>query len=101
MRSSRSARQRFERRSQSRRLGVRFAGSLARAALTSVERDPRGAAGLDERDAPQDGAVVAALVAVGAGGGDQALALVEAERRGRDAAAGCHLADRKLGRHLT
>src|SRR6266571_2867253 len=65
------------------------------------EGDARGSAGLDEGNPAQDGAVVAALVAVGAGGLDQALAFVEAQRRGRDAASLRHLADRELAGHLT
>jgi hypothetical protein len=65
------------------------------------ERDSGGAAGLDEGDPAQDGAVVASLVAVGAGRRDQALALVEAERGGADAAPRGDLAYRKLRSHLT
>ena len=64
IRSSSSARQLLESRSQSRFVGVRPAGSVSRAALTALERDARLLAGLDERDAAQRHARVAALVAV-------------------------------------
>src|SRR2546429_3461029 len=66
-----------------------------------LERDARGLAGLHERDAPQRHTWVAALVPVGAPRGDQPLALVEAQRRLRDAAARGELADRQFTRHLT
>ena len=50
------------------------------------ERDAGGSACLDERDPAKNGSVVAALVAVRPGRGDQAATLVEAQRRGRDPA---------------
>src|SRR6266581_7956709 len=65
------------------------------------EGESSGAAGLDERDPPEHGSVVAALVAVGARGLDQALALVEPQSRRRDSAARRDLADRELTSHLT
>jgi len=67
----------------------------------SLERDPGGAAGLDQRDAPQDRAFITALIAARATRGDQPLRLLEAQRRRRDAAARRHFTDRQLGRHLT
>src|SRR5881392_4466013 len=65
------------------------------------ERHSRCSAGLDERDAAQDGAVVAALVAVGSRRLDQAMALVEPQRRGCDPASRRDLSDRELRSHLT
>ena len=86
MRASRSSRQRLERRSQSRRLGVRLVGQRRQRRADLAERDAGRSARLDECDPAQHGAVVAALVAVRPGRGDQPAALVEAQRRGRDAA---------------
>ena len=67
----------------------------------AFERDARGAPGLDEGEAAEDGSFVAALVALRALGADQAFALVEPQRGGRDAASGRDLSDRQVGHHLT
>ena len=53
-----------ESRSQSRLVGVRSVGQRVERRADPLERDAGRAAGLDQRDAPQHGAVVAALVAV-------------------------------------
>ena len=66
-----------------------------------LEGDPRGAAGLDERDLAQSCSTVAALVSTSPVGADQGLRLVEAEGRGGDAAAGGELSDCQLLGHLT
>src|SRR5919197_228205 len=66
-----------------------------------LERDPGGAAGLDQRDPAQDGTAVAPLVAVGSACREQALSLVEPERGRSNAAPGGELADRQLCTHLT
>ena len=59
------------------------------------QRDARRSARLDDGDAAQDGALVAALVAVASLRVDQPLGLVEAQGRGRDAAALRDLSDRQ------
>src|SRR5579862_1523299 len=61
-----------------------------------LERDAGGLARLDERDPAQCHSRIAPLVAVGATGADQALSLVEPQRRLRDAASVGQLADRDL-----
>jgi hypothetical protein len=62
--------------------GRSFGGEGVERLADLFERDAGGAAGLDERDAAQGGARVAALVAAGAVGMDQSLGFVEAEGRG-------------------
>ena len=96
IRASMSSRQPRESRSQSRRVGVRSGGKRLERGADPLERDAGGAAGLDERDPPEGRALVPALVSARPSRGDQSLALVEAERRGGDAAAGGELADRQL-----
>ena len=56
------------------------------------QRDTQPLRHPDERHPAQHVAAVAALVAAGAPAGDQALPLVEVQRRHRDPAAQCHLA---------
>jgi hypothetical protein len=65
-----------------------------------VERYTRRAAGLDQRDPPQDGSLVAALVPGRSLRDDQPFSFVETERRRCHAAAGCNVADRQLSSHL-
>ena len=101
MRSSSSRRQLRESRSQSRFVGVLPAGSVVERGPDPLERDAGRLPRLDERDAAQRHARVAALVAVRAPRRDQPLALVEAERRLRDAAARGELADGQFPCHLT
>ena len=55
----------------------------------------------DERDPPQNGARVVTARRAGALGGDQAAFLVEAQRRGGDAAAPGDLSDAQQDRHTT
>src|SRR5579875_588720 len=63
-----------------------------------VEREPDPLREHDEGDPAQDGPGVAAVPRALAGRADQAAVLVEAQRRGGDAAAPRHLADlQKLG----
>src|SRR5689334_2349733 len=66
-----------------------------------LERDSGGLARLHERDAAQGDRREAALVALRPPRRDQALALVEAQRRLRDAAAVGELPDRQFPCHLT
>ena len=102
IRSSSSRRHEAESRSQSRFVGGFPSGERVERVLDPFERDARRLAGLDERDPPQRHRRVAALVAVGAARRDEALPLVEAQRRLRDAAAPRDLADGELvHRHLT
>ena len=101
IRSSSSPRQRRESRSQSRLVGERSAGSVSSAARMRSSGMPAGLAGLHERDAAQRDGRIAALVAAAALGGDQALALVEAQRRLRHAAARGELPDGQFAWHLT
>ena len=54
----------------------------------------------DEGDASQGVTPVAPMSAVGAGGADQPLGLVVAQRRGRDATAPAQRADGELGLHV-
>ena len=79
MRASTSLRQARESLAQSRLEGGRSAGRSARASRIEASGMP-----------------VAPLISVVALGGDQALGLVEAQRRGRDAAALRDLADRQV-----
>jgi hypothetical protein len=65
-----------------------------------VERYTRRAAGLDQRDPPQDGSLVAALVPGRSLRDDQPFSFVETERRRCHAAAECNVADRQLSSHL-
>ena len=63
-------------------LGGRAVGGQQRERVADRrQRDARRAPGLDHRHAAQHGALVAPLVALAALGGDQALGLVEAQRR--------------------
>jgi hypothetical protein len=77
---------------------VRRQGGKGRA--DPVERYTRRAAGLDQRDPPQHGSLVAALVPGRSLRDDQPFTFVETERRRCHAAAGCNLADRQLSGHL-
>ena len=77
IRSSSSARQLRESRSQSRFVGVRPVGQRVKGGLDALEWDACLLAGLDQRDSAQRHAGVAALVPARALGRDQALALVE------------------------
>src|SRR6266498_331295 len=70
-------------------------------ATDPLERDAGGLARPHESHAAERDCGIAALVAVGSVSGDQALPLVEAERRLGDAAPVRELADRKFVRHLT
>ena len=97
---SRSPRHTCDSRVQSRFVGVRSWGSVGQRLADPSQRHPGGAAGLDQRDAAQRAARVAALVALGAVRDDQPLALPEAEGGGRDAAARGQFADGQVG-HLT
>ena len=81
--------------------GRAVSGKRLECSADPFERDPGGAAGLDQRDPTKDGAVVAALVSARTARGDQPLCLLEAERRRGNAAAGGELADRQLSGHLT
>ena len=76
-----------------RRVGRVVGRELGELGADLVERqaDPLGED--DERDPPQHGARIAAVARAGALGRDQAALLVEAERRGRHAAAPRDLAD--------
>jgi hypothetical protein len=69
--------------------------------LDLFEGDAGGAAGPDDGHAAEGRAPVAALVAAGALGLDQAALFIETERGGGDTAAGGELADRQLTGHLT
>ena len=87
MRASSRGRHDADRRSQSARVGVRLSGSEARAVADLVQAEADLLGDAHERDAPQRVAVVAALTAARALGVDQALGLVEAQRRRGDAGA--------------
>ncbi len=80
---SSSVRQPRDSRSQSRRVGVRFARQGLEGETDAIQWDAGSAAGLNERDPPENGALVAALVSARALRTDQPLGLVETECRGR------------------
>ena len=71
----------------------RSSGSAAERLLDIGERDAGALGDLDDGDAAQHAAGIAALVAAAAHAPDQALGLVKMQRRDRDAAAGRDLAD--------
>ena len=87
IRSSILAAQDAERRDQSRRLGTRLGSSLAELGADLGEREPDPLREDDERDAAEHVPLVATLAASSPFGADQASVLVEAKRRGGDAAA--------------
>ena len=99
MRRSSSARQLRESRSQSRLVGGRFSGSVSSAARMRSSGIPAVRPRLHERDPAQCEGRIAALVAAAALGGDEALALVEAQRGLRDAAARRELSDGQFASH--
>ena len=99
MRRSSSARQLRESRSQSRLVGGRFSGQGVERGADALERNAGGPSRLHERDPAQGEGRIAALVAAAALGGDEALALVEAQRGLRDAAARRELSDGQFASH--
>jgi hypothetical protein len=62
-------------------------GECVQRGADPLERDAGCAAGLDQRDPAQGGALITALIPARAVGGDQAPAFVEAKCGGRDTAA--------------
>ena len=98
MRASSSGRHELDRRSQSWRVGVRLSGSDASAVADVVEAQPDLLGDAHERDPPDRVAGVAPLAAGRAGGVDQPLGLVEAQRRRGDAGAAAEIADRQARR---
>src|SRR5690606_15800382 len=77
------------------RRGGAFLGEGGERGADVVEGEADTLRGLDEGEAAEDVATVAALVAGVAGGGDQTAVLVEAQRRGGEAGARGGLADRE------
>ena len=88
-----------ERRSQSLAVGVRFSGSEASAVADLVEAQADLLGDADERDAAQRVTGVPPLAAPAPRRVDEALGLVEAQRRRRHAAALAHRADGQLRLH--
>ena len=101
MRSSSSRRQLRESRSQSRFVGVLPAGSVVEGSPDPLERNAGRLSRLQKRDAAQGDGRVAPLVAVRAPRRNEPFALVEAERRLRDAAPCRELTDGQFPCHLT
>ena len=99
MRSSIRAAQVLESRDQSRRVGARSGGSFASSAPISSSVSPTRWAKTMKAMRRSTGARIAAVAGAGALGRDQPALLVEAERRGGDAAAPRHLADRQQVGH--
>ena len=76
-------------------------GQLVELLADLVEAEPHPLREHDERHPPDHRPVEAAVAGPRALGADQAALLVEAQRRGRDSAAGGHLADREQLGHAS